>query len=269
MDIQCYFDIFGKQLMANHLCHKRMDIDGFLPHTHDTWEVIYIKSGSVSYLIEGRCYTVESGSCILTRPGVRHTIRFRDSSVYDRYAILLNSPLFDTLPETLEVISLDNNPIVQELFHKMDFYTAYLEGDTLEWVLTQLTEEALLNFKIVSDQLTEHYTANPIITKAIFYIDTHMQDQISLDALCSHLHVTKSHLHRLFMEHLQLPPAKYIMAKRLHKARMTIRSGCKPTQVYNVCGFQDYCTFYRNYVRHFGYPPSEEQGRPSSRQIEW
>ena len=50
---------------------------------------------------------------------------------------------------------------------------------------------------------------------------------------------------------------------------MDIRSGSKPAKVYNLWGFQDYCTFYRNYVRHFGYPPSQEQDRPAKQKIEW
>ena len=269
METTCYFDFTGKGLIADHLCHKKIDIEGFQPHTHDTWELIYIKTGSVSYLVEGRCYTAESGNCILTRPGIRHTIRFRDFDLYDRYAILVNNPLFDTIPETMEVINLGSNPIISDLFQKMDFYAGYLDMDALERVMLHLTEEALLNFKILSDQLPEHYTANATVTKAIAYIDMNLHKQISLEELCLSLHITKSHLHRLFMEHLQLPPAKYIMSKRLHKARTTIRAGCKPTRVYQSCGFGDYCTFYRNYSRQFGYPPSEEQDRPNARQIEW
>lgn len=269
MDTLCYFDVSGNQITANHTRYGQPDRDGFPPHTHDTCELIYLKNGSVSYLAEGRCYTVESGSCILTRPGVRHSIRFQDPAVYDRYLLLPDKSLVDPLPETLEVIKLGSNHIVQELFHKMDFYADYLEGEPLERILNNLTEEVLLNFKLLSDQQVGNYTANPIITRALSYISIHLQDHISLEALCEYLHITKSYLHRLFMEHLLLPPAKYITAKRLSKARMEIRAGGKPAQVYHLCGFQDYCTFYRNYVRHFGYPPSEEQNRPSARQLEW
>lgn len=269
MDTVCYFDISGEPVTASHYCYKQMDTDGFPPHTHDCCELIYLKNGSVSYLAEGRHYIVEAGSCILTRPGIRHTIRFRDNAVYDRYVFLLDRSLFDPLPESLEVLNLKSNAIVQELFHKMDFYADYLEQNSLETVIRNLIEEALLNFKIISARQPAGYTANPIITEAVSYITTHLQEPITLEALCAHLHITKSYLHRLFLEYLQLPPAKYITAKRLNKARMDIRAGCKPAQTYGLWGFQDYCTFYRNYVRHFGYPPSEECSRPSAQVIEW
>ena len=269
MESQSYFDLSGKQIEIGHHCDKDSNFEGYNPHTHDAWELIFIKNGRVSYQSEGKYYTAESGNCILTPPGIRHNIRFLDRTIYDRYVMLLTSPLFADLPELPEVIDLGNNQIVQELFHKMDFYAAYLDGQLLEDLVTRLAEEALVNFKIISHQHPENYIANPIITQAVDYISQHLQDAISLDALCAHLHITKSYLHRLFLEHLQLSPGRYITAKRLEQARMDIRSGSKPAKVYNLWGFQDYCTFYRNYVRHFGYPPSQEQDQPAKQKIEW
>ena len=269
MNTLIYFDFVGKRIDIGHRRDKQIARDAYRPHTHDCWELIYVKSGLLSYLAEGRCYTVVSGSCILTPPGVYHTLTFVDKSTYDRYVVSLSSPLFPLLSDLPEVIDISNNQLVQDIFHKMDFYASYLKDELLDEALTRLAEEVLLNFKIISNQMPGNYVANPIITQAIAYITEHLQEVISLDALCAHLHITKSYLHRLFSEHLQLSPSRYITAKRLEQARMDIRAGNKPAKVYNLWGFQDYCTFYRNYVRHFGYPPSEEQGRPSAPRIEW
>ncbi len=264
-----YFSISAEHLSADHFCYKQLQSDGFHPHTHDMWELIFVKSGSVSYLSEGKCYCVKDGDCILTPPGVRHTLQFCKKDIYDRYTILF-CPTKTTLPANIpELIHADSSPIIKELFHKMDFYCEYLDAASFENIVQNLTEEALVNFRIAADGVQENYTANTIVTQAIFYINTHLDMQISLNDLCDYLHVTKSYLHRLFSEHLQITPAKYIAVKQLNKARMQIRAGGKPAKVYNQCGFQDYCTFYRNYIRHFGYPPSEELGRPSSQIIEW
>lgn len=269
MNTLIYFDFTGKQIELGHRREKQPSRDACRPHTHDNWELIYIKSGLLTYSAEGRCYTVVSGTCILTPPGVYHTLTFVDKSSYDRYVISLNSPLFSMLTDLPEVIDVSNNQIVQNLFNKMDFYASHLKDDLLEEAMIRLTEEALLNFNIISNQRPENYVANPIITQAIAYITEHLREVISLDALCAHLHITKSYLHRLFLEHLQLSPGRYITAKRLEQARIDIRAGIKPAKAYSLWGFQDYCTFYRNYVRHFGYPPSQEQDRPAKKKIEW
>lgn len=269
MEILHHFNMEGNRITADHISYKQIEMNGFRLHSHDTWELLYVKEGSISYMVEGRCYAVDSGSCILSRPGIRHAITFRNNSTYDRYAILFTSPLFYTLPDSLEVVSLSTNPSVRELFDKMDFYIAYLEEAHWGTALSNLTEEVLLNLKIILDKPLQTYTANPIVVDAITYIDRHLSEEILLEDLCNHLHITKSYLHRLFVAHLQLPPARYISAKRLHKARTAIRAGAKPTVVYDQCGFQDYCTFYRNYLRHFGYPPSEEYSHPPFQTIEW
>ena len=269
MDALRYFDFTGKKIEIGHQRDRQITRDGYGPHTHDGWEMIHIKAGRLTYQSEGRSYTVESGSCILTPPGVYHTLRFLDKTVYDRYVMQLNSPLFDVLSDLPEVVDISNNQLVLDLFQKMDFYATYLDGALLDEALVRLAEEALLNFKINSNQHPKNYIDNPIITQAILYINEHLQEVISLDALCAHLHITKSYLHRLFLDHLQLSPGRYITGKRLEQARMDIRSGIKPAKVYSLWGFQDYCTFYRNYVRHFGYPPSQEQDKPAKKKIEW
>ena len=37
-----------------------------------------------------------------------------------------------------------------------------------------------------------------------------------------------------------------------------MKSGKKPYDIYQACGFSDYATFYRNYKLHFGHIPSLE-----------
>lgn len=269
MDTHTYFDISAQQVVASHERYENMDSDGFSLHTHDCCELIFLKGGSLSYLAEGRRYTVEPGSFILTRPGIRHTIRFRDPKLYDRYLFLLDKDFFDDLPEELEVIHPGNGAVVEDLFRKMDFYANYLESDRLEQILLGLIREAVLNLQLFSARQPENFTANPIVAQAVSYITDHLQEDISVESLCFYLHITKSYLHRLFLTYLQVPPAKYITAKRLDRARTDIRAGLKPAQSYSLWGFRDYCTFYRNYVRHFGYPPSKETDQPAPKMIEW
>ena len=48
----------------------------------------------------------------------------------------------------------------------------------------------------------------------------------------------------------------YLRDKRLMLAQTLLGSGNKPTEIYEQCGFRDYATFYRAYVRYFGVNPS-------------
>lgn len=55
-----------------------------------------------------------------------------------------------------------------------------------------------------------------------------------------------------------MTPAKYIHAKRLFYAKQLLDLGKKPTEICYQCGYNDYSTFYRNYVKLFGFAPMQK-----------
>lgn len=268
MEIIRHFDYTGKGLQFLHVCYRNVETDGFAQHVHSTFELIYLKRGEVTYTVEGKSYRIESGTCILTRPGTQHAVILNRKDIYERYVVffetsMLSPQVYSALPQNLDVIRLNGYPIAEQLFQRLDFYAEHLDQETLGLMLQRGLDEILLNLSIISSRYSDlvdshRYTANTIVTQAIDYISQNLSSDIRIDSICRQLHITNSYLHQLFMEHLQISPKKYINMKRLMKARLAIRAGSKPTAVYADCGFQDYCSFYRNYRKFFGYPPSEE-----------
>jgi AraC-like DNA-binding protein len=49
----------------------------------------------------------------------------------------------------------------------------------------------------------------------------------------------------------------YIAVKRLLTARELLLQGGKPTEVYGLCGYHDYSTFFRAYTKYFGHSPRD------------
>ena len=245
-----------------------MRFEGFPQHEHDTFELIYVKQGCVQYTVEGKNYRVESGECILTRPGVRHTVTLLRKDIYERYIATFDNRLFTTdiwkaVPEELEVLRIKGFPVPEQLMQHIDYYASHLDRDSFDLLLRRSIEELFVNFLLLyknhAEMVTaQKYTANPLLLQALEYINDNLNTSISLDELSSRLHITKGYLHQLFVTNLQTSPKKYIMTKQLGGARAAIRAGGKPTAVYSDWGFQDYCSFYRNYRKMFGYAPSEE-----------
>ncbi|MBR2181446.1 MAG: AraC family transcriptional regulator [Oscillospiraceae bacterium] len=50
---------------------------------------------------------------------------------------------------------------------------------------------------------------------------------------------------------------RYITEKRLIYAHNLITNNNPPTKIYLDCGYRDYTSFYRAFVKMFGYPPSQ------------
>lgn len=259
-------------LHMDHICYE--NVGDFSYHHHDVCELLFLLKGDACYSNEGRVYTLKKNSLVFTRPFVNHVVTHRSREEYERYYILfdekkLPATMHLKIPPEIEVVDCESNRLIGDLFKKMDFYSSHFKGEYLENILLHLTEEVLYNLCILSDDYEQGcmYTVNPLIKEAVKYINDNLTSPLSIEALCDHLYVSKSHVHNLFMKHLKISPKKYIISKRLISAQRQLRLGANPSEIYQQCGFSDYSTFYREYKQYFGYPPSSEASREMSREI--
>ena len=234
-------------------------------HIHDIYELIYLKKGDVSYMVEGKVYKPVKNCLLLTRPLENHVITFNSPLSYERYNILfdagnLSSDILSELSADTVMLNFESNTLVSELFKKMDYYCHSFDGDKLKAILMHLTEEVLYNCVLTARHTDQSavYTTNPVIQAFLTYVDQNINTSLSVDTICNKLFISKSHLHHLFMKHLRLTPQKYILSKKMATAQRELRSGRKATDVYTDCGFTEYSTFFRAYKKYFGHAPSEE-----------
>lgn len=86
-----------------------------------------------------------------------------------------------------------------------------------------------------------------------------IERRISLGELSDSLFIDKSYLSKLFKQHFNMPVVSYIRNKQLLLADTMIKNGTPPTEVYLKCGFSDYSSFYRAYVKMFNRSPSKNK----------
>ena len=149
----------------------------------------------------------------------------------------------------------------------MDYYCNKLSGDALRRTLIYLIEEVFLNILIKTNAQLKNYKLenNSIIMRAINYIDDNLLTITNIEEICDELYISKSNLHHLFIEHLNISPKKYIIEKRLNYAQRKICDGKKTTDVAEKCGFYDYSAFFRAYKKRFGYSPTDTPKISSAR----
>ena len=99
---------------------------------------------------------------------------------------------------------------------------------------------------------------NPILSRALEYISRNLFTIKDMSEVAQAVFVSDSYLYRLFGRELFNTPKKYITEKRLLWAQKQLQKGRNPAKIAEECGFEDYTTFYRNYVKLFGKNPSKE-----------
>jgi len=261
------------KILYNHILMREKNIT-FDVHAHDISEIIFIKKGEVLAIIGAKTYKLHRGSLIVFRPHIPHRI-IVESDEYERYDIIfdenaLANRMFEKIPETTDVINCGGNSMIEDLLRKMDYYYMNFAGENIGLLITNIIEEIVLNLTLIAkgDSNQGLVSVNPTINRAVEYIDEFYNEKITIEDVCKKLYITKSHLHHLFVNNLQISPKKYINYKRLAKARDLIRLGGKPTEVYLDCGFTDYVTFFRNYKNQFGHAPSDELNTRIERKIQ-
>lgn len=257
-----------ENIAYNHSQLEQINPDNYPaePHTHDVCELLFLKKGNPRYFVEGRNYKLGKNCLVLSRAGDRHKIYFDEPGPYDRYNLLYDEKklpfdLFSKIPANIDIINFDGNSVVCDLFKKTDYYYEHFEGEKLGKLLSGIVEEIFFNISIAIEENAApniSASANPLITAALGFIEENLTSNLSIDIICDKLYITKSHLHHLFINHLQISPKKYILSKRLNLAKKAIRSGQKPIEACMQSGFSDYSTFYRDYKNFFGHCPSEE-----------
>ena len=242
------------------LDHRRV---GYSAHTHNFPELLFLVDGDVNFVLDGKQYRLQKNDLVIIPPLAIHEVRLESERSYERLDIIFEEELLgfaflDALPHGFRVLTLEGNDSLIGLFKRIDYYLERLEGDMARLMLTNLLQEICVNVLLASESVRNDVYAqtNPIVCNAISYIDSHLLTLSGIDEICRELFITNSHLHHLFMKHLNVTPKKYIISKRLAIAQREISFGAKPTEVYMRCGFSDYSTFFRAYKNQFGYPPS-------------
>lgn len=95
------------------------------------------------------------------------------------------------------------------------------------------------------------------IENVISYINKHYTESITLDFLCDKFYISKFYLSRSYERVTGKSIYQYILEKRMIMARQLLISGEKPTDIYALCGFNQYSNFYRAFKKYYHMSPSE------------
>ena len=264
-------NISAENFRLLHLGYSNADPSKFPTHIHDHYELLYFVSGDVSYVVEGKSYKLKPGDLVFTRPSVFHRIIPHSDAYYERIDILFDKTLIplsikNKIPK-VDVFRFPEGSRVADLLEKIKYYSNFFEGEDLIRISTHLIEEIFYNLAMEEEKTNLESNANRLIKKAVDYIYYHLTEIKNLTELCDALYITKSHLHHLFMSEIGVSPKQYIISKRLLLAKKKIRKGEKPTEAAISSGFSDYATFFRNFKKQFGYPPSSKNIQSNTEEL--
>ncbi len=95
-----------------------------------------------------------------------------------------------------------------------------------------------------------------LVNQILSYIEGHYCDALTVEEIARHFTIGSSKLSKLFSQYVGTSCYQYIIKCRLSAAQVYLLEGIPAKQVWSLCGFPDYASFYRHYKKQYGLSPS-------------
>lgn len=242
-------------------------------HFHNSFEMIFIKSGKAVFKIDNKVYNVAAGNLIFLSNLEKHELKVTEFP-YDRYIMLINPDHFLT-----EV----KNPILSSIFrhrpehfcHVLDISSekdSYIEN-LLNNMLTEYNgkelhyNSALSSFLILLlIHLHRNYTSffpvevmnrtTSTIIEIQKYIDQNSQSKLNLKDIAKKYYIDMYYLSRIFKNITGYSFKEYIILQRISKAKNLLFFTTEDiTQVGLRSGFNNTNHFIKLFKKYEGITP--------------
>ncbi len=240
-------------------------------HYHDFYKVVFFLEGKASYHIEGRTYVLSPGDILLVDRYSIHKPEIDTSVPYERFVLWIRADLEERLlacfgeSRTKDSVLVKTDPDRQRSLYRLlkeleqesrgSLYAGDLMSRSLFTQLMVQINRLVQNHRPVTGKRT--YSSDAQIEDLLGYINTHLTDDLSTDALAERYFISKYHLMRKFKEETGYTLHQYVLSKRLISGRTMIAEGIPVTKAAMLCGFGDYTTFVRAYKKQFRAVPGE------------
>lgn len=98
----------------------------------------------------------------------------------------------------------------------------------------------------------------PEMEKVLRHIDAHLQESLDINCLAGLANFNPHYFSKLFRKHIGMPPAKYIAARRIHRAKELLSGSIVPVeQLAEQLGFCSASHFIRLFRKAEGLTPAE------------
>lgn len=225
-------------------------------HCHDTWTVLVVDDGCVTYDLDRRSRLADRQRVTVLPPHIAHDGRSaRPGRAFRKRVLYLEASLFgeDLIGRAVDRSAIDD-PLLRRAVSELHDCFARPADD--------LEQEARLAdvVDLVTARLATAPRRTPPPTAAAAEalraeLDARPFDRQRLGDIAERLGWSVAHLTRSFRHVHGLPPHRYLVARRIDEARRQLLAGRSPAEVATAVGFHDQAHLHRHFRAHVGTTP--------------
>lgn len=246
-------------------------------HHHDFSKIVILIDGDLTYYIEGKAYILKPWDILFINKNEIHKPVVNPDKYYERIVIWLNPDFmakyaqgnndllkcfeiaiknnYNLLRLNMKSIEIIKNIIkdIQSCDNRNEFGSEILK-ESLFVQLMVLMNRLFLNSDKNRDMEDIQY--DKTIEGVLNYINSNLENDLSIDTIASNFFISKYYLMRKFKSQIGSSIHNYIIQKRLILAKSLISEGLTMSNVCSKCGFNDYSSFVRAFKKVYGVSPS-------------
>ena len=246
-------------------------------HHHDFSKIVILIDGDLTYYIEGKSYILKPWDILFVNKNEIHKPVVNADKYYERIVIWLN-------PDFIAKYAQGNNNLLKcfEEAMKNNYNLLRLNMKSIENIknLIQdiqscdnsnefgseiLKESLFIQLMVLMNRLflnsdknrdIEDIQYDKTIEEVLSYINSNLENDLSIDTIASKFFISKYYLMRKFKNQIGSSIHSYVIQKRLILAKSLISDGLSMSTVCSKCGFNDYSSFVRAFKKAYGVSPS-------------
>lgn len=245
---------------------------------HPQYEIFLLLEGDVTMLINSKRYMIKNGALVLLTSRDLHISMNNAPRTYKRITVM-----FD--PHAIRQFNTEHTNLLDcfSIAASKQRNILYLSAEQIQTVQT-LADPILTNGR--SDRFGDDITVltsllsllifinrlyrshlpkiaplplTPIIREIVDYVDSHIDEELSVQSLCHHFSYSVAYISAQFSKQMGLPLKQFIITKKIALAKQLLAESLSVTQVYERCGFGDYSNFIRTFKKTVGISPLQWQ----------
>ena len=240
-------------------------------HKHnDFLELLYVRSGTGIYIVDEQRYNISEGDIIICNAGVLHDEDPSQAQDLNTYSLALADIAVRGLPPNC-LISPEYSPVfpageraqtfgeLMGMIHSLLATDPKGETETCNYLAAALISKLLLVIRqyCETEGNTVRSRTDIIAGQVKHYIDTHFDEQFTLQDISDAIRVSPYHLAHMFKETTGYSPMQYTVRRRLGEAQsLLITTSLSVTEIAVSVGFGNPCHFNTMFSKYIGMSPS-------------
>lgn len=252
-----------ESMRFGHLYDRKPWGEDFFFHFHNDYEFLFFIGRNADFAIENKVYSLKKNDLLVVRPTQRHKLCILSTIPYERYVFNFKKNNLDAdeisfLESANPVYHIGKTSIIKNLFENLTNAYSVYDNDDFERLKQTSLHSMILDMKYLPKS-NEFVVEPSLIGKMIEYIDEHLEEPITAQVLADAFFISRSSVDREFQTELHISCKQYINKKKIMYAQSLIMRGVPVAKTAEICAYDNYTTFYRQYKAILGIYPLQDR----------